>query len=340
MTILKEPVFQHKLKLSKEDKMKHHILTPLFWFVAMILLIGLACTVPTSEPNNPPDEPPNLGGDVIEPPGEPDQPSAELPPAPTGMVAIPAGNFQMGWDPASSDKWAESDVRNEMPLHTVYLDGYYMDTYEVTNSQYAQCVVAGVCASPPTYTSAETGKEYYSDNHYDDPQYGNYPVTYVSWDDANNYCAWVGKGLPTEAQWEKAARGSNDTRIYPWGNTPPDCSLLNYFDEGGAGFCGTNVNGVVTAAVGSHPKSASPYGVMDMAGNVMEWVEDWFVSDYYTYYKPDAWPPNPIPEKPSGNKVSRGGSWNGNDYYVRVSDRMGGGGGPASNIGFRCASNP
>lgn len=322
--------------------MKRNAFAPLLWLVALIVLISLACEVPTSQPNNPPDAPPNLGGDVIEPPDEPDQPPADLPPAPAGMVAIPAGNFQMGWDPTSSDKWAESDLRYEMPLHTVYLDGYYMDTYEVTNSQYAQCVAAGVCAPPPTYTSAETGKTSYSDNHYGDPQYGSYPVTFITWNDANSYCTWVGKSLPSEAQWEKAARGSSDTRMYPWGNTYPNCSLLNFRDFG-ADFCGTNVNGVVTAAVGSHPEGASPYGVMDMAGNVSEFVKDWMIHDYYSYYEPNAWPANPMVGDDLGtdHKVFRGGTWNSNDFQVRVSIRgMIYPTGANNTIGFRCASNP
>jgi formylglycine-generating enzyme required for sulfatase activity len=257
------------------------------------------------------------------------------------MVAIPAGNFQMGCVTTSFFDCSAAGFEDELPLHTVYLDGYYIDIHEVTNTQYAQCVAAGACDPPVSHISAETGELVYNDSHYDNPQYMNFPVTMVSWEDADNYCTWRGKSLPTEAQWEKAARGSSDTRIWPWGNTPPDCSLLNYLDEGGAGWCGTNLNGVSTAAVGSHPQGASPYGVMDMAGNVAEWVADWYIGDYYTCYEPDAWPANPIAgDASSGNRIMRGGSWGGNDYYVRVSDRGAGGGGPANIIGFRCVGSP
>ncbi len=344
--------------------MNHRRFRVLFGFAASILLISLACSVP-STPTIPDGTIDQINGilnqisDIIKstdtggtgdtPPiyNEPENPlgDTDIGPAPEGMVVIPAGNFQMGWDPASSDKWPSPpyNFSVEVPLHTVYLDSYYIDINEVTNSQYAQCVAAGVCATPPTHTSAETGKVYYNDLHYGDSQYGNYPVTFISWNDADNYCNWSGKSLPTEAQWEKAARGSSDTRMYPWGNTPSDCSLLNYFDEGGAGYCGTNVNGVNTAAVGSHPQSASPYGVMDMSGNVFEFVEDWMIGDYYTYYEPGAWPPNPVVGDDIGkdHKVYKGGCWNSPDVEVRISGRgmiypVGANG----TIGFRCAINP
>lgn len=315
--------------------MKHYPVNPFVWFVALILLIGLACSIPTIQPNNPPDQPPSgLGGDVTEPP---DQPPADLPPAPDGMVAIPAGNFQMGCVP--NDYY--DCPTHELPLHTVYLDSYYIDIYEVTNSQYAQCVAAGACEPPVSHIWDQ--QLIYNDSHYDDPQFTNYPVTLVSWFDANNYCTWAGKSLPSEAQWEKAARGSSDTRIFPWGNTPPDCSFLNFYDEGGAGYCGTNLNGVSTAAVGSHPQGASPYGLMDMAGNVSEWVLDGPVGYGYYGYEPDAWPANPI----AGNgvddvdKVTRGGNWNASAYLSSVSYRHVVGIGGKHNIaGFRCVSNP
>ncbi|MBL7162062.1 MAG: formylglycine-generating enzyme family protein [Anaerolineales bacterium] len=317
--------------------MKHHPLTPILYFVALVLIIGLACSVPTGQPNDPPDQSSdNLGGDVIQPPEEPNQPPPDLPTAPTGMVPVPSGNFQMGCDTNNYDNC----YGDELPLHTVYLDGYYIDIHEITNSQYAQCVAAGAC-DPPVSHEYE-GQLIYNDNHYNDPQYTNYPVTLISWYDADNYCTWVGKSLPTEAQWEKAARGNSDTRIWPWGNTFPDCTLLNFRDEGGVDFCGENVNGVVTAAVGSHPGGASPYGVMDMAGNVQEWVQDGPGGDFYSTYEPDAWPPNPIAGEGVNDtdKVIRGGGWSSNGYSVRVSVRSYSGMGPANTIGFRCVSLP
>jgi len=331
----------------------------LLGFVSALLLVSLACAVPAT-PAIPGDTVDQVNGIINQiiaifnnvdigtagstptSSGGGNQPngSSDGGQAPAGMVLIPAGSFQMGWDPLSSDQWSGSDVEVESPLHTIYLDGYYMDINEVTNSQYAQCVGAGVCAAPISYTWE--GRLIYRDNHYGDAQYGNYPVTYVSWADADTYCTWMGKSLPTEAQWEKAARGGSDTRMYPWGNATPTCSLLNFRDLGGADWCGTNLNGVVTAPVGSHPDGVSPFGIMDMAGNVMEWVADDGIDDYYSYFEPDQWPHNPVAvaDPPTNIKILRGGSYANDDYYVRVSRRLFGGGGPDSLTGFRCADNP
>ena len=346
--------------------MKHRPLVPILGFFALVLIISMACnisvdtgdvseivdqiseiagTVVVDVNDPPPDQPPgNQGADVIDPPA---QPPSELPPAPAGMVSVPAGNFQMGCDTTSLYDCSEARFgtggSHEVPLHTVYLDGYYIDIHEVTNSQYAQCVAAGACQPPVSHIYE--GNLIWDDNHYGDAQYGNFPITNIPWVDGDNYCAWVGKSLPSEAQWEKAARGSNDTRIWPWGNTPPNCSFLNFRAGGDPDWCGVNVNGVATAEVGSHPLGASPYGVMDMAGNVEEWVLDMGISDYYSYFEPDAWPPNPISgdRKPIYGKpehIVRGGPWNAASIGVRVSTRVFGGGGPSTLIGFRCASNP
>jgi len=329
--------------------MKYHPLKPLLSFVALFLIIGLACSMPTSQPNDPPDQ---LSGEPTptaptspdQPPSDPNQPPPDLPPAPTGMVAIPAGNFQMGCVTTSFFDCSEAQFAHEVPLHTVYLDGYYIDIYEVTNSQYAQCVAAGACDPPSTYTYE--GETYYNDAGYNNPQFGKYPVVWIPWDDASNYCSWAGKSLPTDAQWEKAARGSSDTRIWPWGDTPPDCSLANYWHDTAntEGRCGTPIAGrenILTSAVGSYPLGASPYGVMDMAGNVYEFVMDYKNPYYYEEYESGAWPANPINEVGT-DKGIRGGSWDTPDVLVRVSYRSAGGGtdGRGQTVGFRCASSP
>ncbi len=226
------------------------------------------------------------------------------------MVYVPAGEFLMG--SSGTDKDASGD---EKPQHTVYLDAFWLDKYEVTNAQYKKCVDAGKCSAPSSSNSS-TRNSYYGNSQFD-----NYPVIYVSWENANKYCTWAEKRLPTEAEWEKAARGT-DGRDYPWGNSF-DTSRLNSA-EGGK---------VDTMAVGSYPSGASPYGALDMAGNVWEWVADWYDSGYYS--KSPRSNPSGLP---SGEyKVLRGGSWYFQDllraairYYLTPSYRF-------YIVGFRCA---
>jgi formylglycine-generating enzyme required for sulfatase activity len=225
-------------------------------------------------------------------------------------ILIPAGSFQMGCD---SSNPAESCWGHEQPLHTVTLDAYYIDRYEVTNARYKACVDAGGCTAPGDVNS-RTRSPYYGTGTYAD-----YPVINVNWSQANAFCAWEGKRLPTEAEWEKAARGGSDTRAYPWGNEF-DGSKLNYcdanceFDWKDAAY---NNGYADTAPVGSYPAGASPYGVMDMAGNVFEWVNDWYGEDYYSQ-SPSA---NPQGPETGDYRVLRGGAWNFSDLYVRSAGR-------------------
>ena len=226
------------------------------------------------------------------------------------MVHVPAGEFLMGSPPGGSEA-------NEHPQHTVYVSEFWIDKTEVTNDQYQKCVEARACLAP---TACDYGEPTYSDSSKAD-----HPVVCVSWQDARTYCEWAGRRLPTEAEWEKAARGT-DERKYPWGNTW-DASKAN---SGQAGPGDTTV-------VGSYPDGASPYGVLDMAGNVWEWCQDWYDEDYY------ANSPQRDPQGPSlgSGRVSRGGSWHLDARRVRAAFR--GGYDPDGRnflIGFRCVTQP
>ena len=235
------------------------------------------------------------------------------------MVFIPEGEFTMGADSSNlsipkSDAGAYVDSTfDDQPVHKVYLDNYWIDKYEVTNNQYAKCVNAGVCKEPGN-------NEYYSNS-----LYAQHPVVYVDWYDAQNYCTWVERRLPSEAEWEKAARGI-DERNFPWGNDTPDENLLNF--DG-------NMHG--TTIVGSYPEGASPYGVLDMAGNVWEWCSDWYDHEYYQYSPKE----NPKGPEDGDYKVMRGGSYLSGSAFLRSSlrDAIPPYASTASS-GFRCVVNP
>jgi eukaryotic-like serine/threonine-protein kinase len=241
--------------------------------------------------------------------------STQVSPA-DGMVQVyvPAGNFILG-----SSKTDTARQINEKTQRTVYLDAYWIDQTDVTNAMYAQCVQAGQCQTP-SKTSSQTRSTYYGD-----PQYDHYPVIFVSWDDAMAYCTWAGRRLPTEAEWEKAARGT-DGRPYPWGKQAPDATLANFGQP----------NTGDTTEVGKFPAGASPYGALDMAGNVWQWVNDWY-SDKYS-------PPakNPPGATTGDYRVLRGGSWLNDARGVRATYPYWGTQDlrNANVFGFRCASTP
>ena len=226
------------------------------------------------------------------------------------LLYVPAGSFTMGSDNGNT---------NESPAHQVYQDAFWIDRTDVTNAMYAKCVADKGACSQPTNLSSYTRSSYY-----DNSQFDNYPVIYVNWNMADTYCKWAGRQLPTEAQWEKAARGS-DGRTYPWGNNAPDNTLLNYNSSLGD-----------TTTVGSYPKGASPYGALDMAGNVWQWVADWYQSGYYATLGNNA--SNPQGPASGDGRVLRGGSWDGNLDDVRSAYRNWSD--PTitfDSIGFRCS---
>ena len=239
------------------------------------------------------------------------------------LLLVPAGEFIMG----SSDEFNPDD--NEKPAHTVELDAFWIDQTEVTVHMYYTCVEAGVCKEP-TDTSPYT---------FGNGDFDNYPVIHVDWNMANTYCEWVDRRLPTEAEWEKAARGA-DANIYPWGNK----FWGDTFGDSVVNFCDTKCPYPIkndtyddgfpfTSPVGNYPDGASPYGALDMAGNVREWVDD----SYHAY------PGNTVDGSANSSyeescRMLRGGYWG--SYYSDVgsTDRSCFDPGSADfTIGFRCA---
>jgi len=241
------------------------------------------------------------------------------------MVYVQAGEFQMGSDDNDvnyalllcSEDRGDCDrerFEDEQPVHTVALGGFWIDQTEVTNAQYRGCVEAGDC-EPPSSRTSSTRDEYYGNSDYDD-----YPVIWVSWYQARTFCEWAGARLPTEAEWEYAARGP-DGLVYPWGDRPPNDTLASCCDYVGD-----------TTRVSSYPGGASWCGALDMAGNVWEWMADWYGS------YPSERQVNPTGPSSGEVRVLRGGSWRGDLNHARCAHR----GIPTPGnwidlVGFRCA---
>ncbi len=302
---------------------------------------------------------------MIRPPAA--SPASAIPASPRiaprdGMtqVFVPAGEFLMGSSSADIDAVVQDRVgytrdsfKNETPQHKVYLDAFWIDKYEVTNDMFARFV-----AETAYKTDAEKagggivldlgsrewkiakGADW---RHPRGPStdingLGNHPVVQMSLNDGRAYCKWVGRRLPTEAEWEKAARGT-DGRMYPWGNQPPSGRLLNFGDRNAyisTANLGEDDGYAFTSPVGSFPDGASPYGAMDMAGNAWERVADWYDEAYYAHSPAR----NPAGPSSSDYVIMRGGSWSSPAKYLRaafryrylIANR-------SSGIGFRCASS-
>jgi len=210
----------------------------------------------------------------------------------TPVVDISEGIFSMGFDGTQA-------LEDERPLHRVWLDAFAMDLYEVTTTQYALFLGATNRPAPWQWHAVDLA------------QHGDRPVIGVDWSDADAYCRWKGKRLPTEAQWEKAARGT-DGRLHPWGNQAPTNELANF--ALGARFS----YGQVLMPVRSYEQGKSPYGLYQMAGNVWEWVQDWYAANYYET-SPER---NPLGPEQGQFKVLRGGSWSDLPKYLLTYGRF------------------
>lgn len=236
----------------------------------------------------------------------------------SAMADVPAGYFYQGCD--ASRARVHPCFDKEFPLRQVWLDGFAIDKYEVTNGEYLACVSAGAC-SLLIQTNSNKRADYFGNSGFAD-----YPTLYVSHWDAEAFCAWEDKRLPTEAEWEKAARGPMDTREWPWGSEYPTCDRINFGDD-------RNPDAPVpclddTDRVGARPLGASPYGVMDMSGNAFEWVHHLY-NVYYYDYAPNVNPPGPDyahTDRAQGpNEIPyftiRGGSYRAHWFYPSVTHR-------------------
>lgn len=223
------------------------------------------------------------------------------------QVYVPEGIFSMGSNGTPNSK--------EYPAHDVYLNAFWMDKVEVTNSMYKKCVDADECLPPVLRLNPYYGKWIYRD----------LPVVYVNWYAAEKYCAWAGRRLPTEAEWEKAARGT-DQRKYPWGSERPNPRLANFAES------------LIQESLSSYryPLGASPYGVLNMAGNVREWVSDWFENRYYDVSPKE----NPTGPENGFERSLRGGAYDANSIDITTFNRLRHEPDSAGlSRGFRCAES-
>jgi len=246
-------------------------------------------------------------------------------PAYDEMVRIPAGPFMMG----SDKKTDKNAYLVEMPQRSVYVDAYDIDKYEVTTVQYLKFVLA--TNRPPQVDWKFDG------GNFQDTMVAH-PIMHVTWYEADEYCKWAGKRLPTEAEWEKAARGEADTRIYPWGNEMAGLSRANYGRTGLSGPVRDRPERLLLyppiISVFKYDNALSPYGLFQMVGNVAEWVADWYDKDYYKT-APDK---NPKGPDKGSQKAFRGGGWIDSTPSVRVSQRNGTDPKTSMNwMGVRCA---
>jgi formylglycine-generating enzyme required for sulfatase activity len=253
------------------------------------------------------------------------------------MALISGGKFLMGadaeeafencqqfFDACDLDWFTPHD-----PIHRVYVDDYFIDIYEVTNAAYDACVQAGACTQPHRAPASSTREEYYLN-----PAYNTYPVIMVDWFQAEDYCTWRGARLPTEAEWEKAARGRLDGMDYSWGNEAPSCEPGS---ENGANFHGCGL--LDTMEVGTFAPNG--YGIYDMTGNVWEWVADGYDAAWYSQYPAEDWPDDPTGPEIAPLRVLRGGGWINDPSFITTAIR--GYRAPSlyfPGLGFRCVVDP
>jgi formylglycine-generating enzyme required for sulfatase activity len=222
------------------------------------------------------------------------------------QLLVPAGEFLMG---------KEGEPDEDSPIHEVYLNAYWIDKVEVTNSMYAKCVAEDACALPTIRLNTYYGNWIYRDH----------PVVYVSWFRADEYCQWAGRRLPTEAEWEKAARGTEKNK-YPWGDASPNPRLVNFADS----LIGESVSAY------RYPLGASPYGALNMVGNVREWIADWFSITYYRESPAE----NPMGPQDGKERSLRSGAYDANANEIFTTSRYKHEPNSAGlSRGFRCAES-